>query len=110
MMDIWTISIPLIAVVIVGVAAYMTWTLMQAKKSGQPLEDERTRRIQGRASLVTLLVVFYYLIALNFYNIINIEFLGGVELESMFVINSTLIIGGCLVLGLRQYYGGREDA
>ncbi len=109
-MDAWMISMPIIALAIVAIAAYMAWTFLQTKKSGQPMEDERTRRIQGKASLVTLMVVFYYLIALNFYNIISTEFLGGTTLESMFVINSALIIGGCLMLGLRWYFGGKEDA
>ena len=109
-MSVWQYSIPAIALVIVGVAAYLTYTVMQAKKSGYPLEDERTKRIQGKAALVTMLLTFYYLIALNFYNIITIEFLGGVELESMIVINSALIIGGCTFLALRYYYNGKEDA
>jgi hypothetical protein len=57
-----------------------------------------------------MMLTFYYLIALNFYNIINIEWLGGVELESMLVINSALIIGGCTFLGLKTYYNGKENA
>jgi hypothetical protein len=109
-MDIWQISIPVIAIVIVAIAAYGTWKILQAKKSGELLADERTKRIQGKAALATMMLVFYYLIALNFYNIVNIEFLGGVELESMFVINSTLIIGGCTFLVLGYYFNGKEDA
>jgi uncharacterized membrane protein len=109
-MDVWFIAVLAIALLIVIIAAYATWRGIQSRKSGFPLEDERTRRIQGKASQATLILVFYYLIALNFYNIINIEFLGGIQLESMLVINSTLIIGGCMVLGLRYYFGRKEDA
>ena len=108
-MDIWLISISAIAVLIVAIAAYRTWTIIQAKKSGQPLVDERTKRIQGKAALATMMLTNYYLIALNFYNIINIEWLGGVELESMPVINSALIIGGCTFLVLSHYFNGKED-
>jgi uncharacterized membrane protein len=109
-MDIWFIAVPAIALLIVIIAAYATWRGIQSRKSGFPLEDERTKRIQGKAAVPTLLLVFYYLIALNFYNIINREFLGGTYLESLFVINSALIIGGLTFLGLRYYYGGKEDA
>jgi ABC-type Fe3+-siderophore transport system permease subunit len=109
-MEIWQISIPVIAIAIVAIAAYGTWKILQAKKSGQPLTDERTKRIQGKAALATMMLVFYYLIALNFYNIINTGFLGGVELESMPVINSALIIGGCAFLALGYYFNGKEDA
>jgi len=99
-MAIWTTAIPVIVILIVAVAAWMTWTMSQAKKSGYPLEDERTRRIHGKAGLATMMLTFYYLIALNLYNIINIEWLGGVERESMLVINSALIMGGCTFLDL----------
>lgn len=109
-MDIWTTAIPVIALLIVAIAAYATWMITQAKKSGYPLVDERTRRIQGKAALATMMLTFYYLIALNFYNIINIEWLGGTELESMLVINSALIIGGCTFLVLSYYFNGKEDA
>lgn len=109
-MDVWLISIPAIALIIVAVAVYATWMMLQAKKSGYPLVDERTRRIQGKAALATMILTFYYLIALNFYNIINIEWLGGTELESMLVINSALIIGGCMFLVLSYYFNGKEDA
>jgi hypothetical protein len=51
----------------------------------------------------------YYLIALNFYNIISIEFLGGEPLESMPVINSALIIMGVTVIVLMAYLQRKED-
>ena len=54
-MDVWTISAPVIALLIVAVAAYATWMITQAKKSGYPLEDERTRRVQGKAGLATMM-------------------------------------------------------
>jgi hypothetical protein len=75
----WQISIPVIAIVIVAIAAYSTWKILQAK-SGELLADERTKRIQGKAALATMMLVFYYLIYLNVYNIINIEFLGCIKL------------------------------
>ncbi len=109
-MNVWQYSIPAIALLIVAIAAYVTYTVLQARKSRHPLEDERTKRIQGKAALATMMLTFYYLIVLNFYNIINIEWLGGVELESMLVINSALIVGGCTFLVLSYYFNGKEDA
>ncbi len=52
----------------------------------------------------------YYLIALNFYNIITMEFLGGEQLESMPVINSALIIMGVTVVVLMAYLQMKGDA
>jgi hypothetical protein len=109
-MNVWQYSIPAIGLLIVAIAAYFTWTILQAKKSGQPLTDERMSRIQGKAALATMMLTFYYLIALNIYSIINTEWLGGVELESMPAINSALIIGGVSNLILNYYYSRKEDA
>jgi len=109
-MDVWLIGIPVIGLMIVAMAVYRTWTINKIKKSGYPLEDERTAKIQGKAYKAGFYLGVFYLIALNFYNIINIEFLGGTQPESMFVINSTVIIMGVSVIVLNMYFERKEDA
>jgi uncharacterized membrane protein len=108
-MDIWAIGVPFIGLTIAAVAIYMIWTISKSKKSGFPLEDERTTKISGKAYQAGFLIGIYYLIALNFYNIINIEFLGGTQLESMLVINSALIVMGVSVIVLKMYLERKED-
>ncbi len=108
-MDIWSIAVPLIGILIVALAIYMVWKSNQVRKSGLPLEDERTAKIQGKVYKMVFYIGVIYLLALNFYNIINIEFLRGTQLESMPVINSAVIIMGVSVLVLSAYYGRRGD-
>ena len=108
-MSIWTIGIPVIGLLIVVVAIYTLWTITKSKKSGFPLEDERTTKISGKAYKAGFLIGACYLVALNFYNIISIEFLGGGPLESMPVINSALIIMGVTVIALKSYLDRKED-
>jgi uncharacterized membrane protein len=108
-MDIWALSIPVIGLAIAAVAIYTLWTITKSKKSGFPLEDERTAKISGKAYKAGFLIGAYYLIALNFYNIISIEFLRGEPLESMLVINSALIIMGVTVIVLKTYLERKED-
>jgi hypothetical protein len=108
-MDIWVLAIPTVGLTIVAVAIYKLWTIAKSKKSGFPLKDERTAKISGKAFQGGFLVGAFYLIALNFYNIINIEFLGGTQLESMFVINSAVIIMGLTVIVLKTYLDRKED-
>jgi hypothetical protein len=108
-MDIWLIGIPVIGLTIAAVAIYTIWTITKSKKSGFPLADERTAKISGKAFQAGFLIGAYYLIALNFYNIISIEFLGGGPLESMPVINSALIIMGVTVIVMMTYLGRKED-
>ena len=108
-MDIWSIGIPVIGLTIAAVAIYTIWMMTKSKKSGFPLADERTAKISGKAFQAGFLIGAYYLIALNFYNIISIEFLGGGPLESMPVINSALIIMGVTVIVMMTYLGRKED-
>ena len=108
-MDIWALSIPVIGLAIIAVAIYTIWMMTKSKKGGFPLTDERTAKISGKAYQAGFLIGVYYLVALNFYNIISIEFLGGGPLESMPVINSALIIMGVTVIVLKTYLERRED-
>jgi uncharacterized membrane protein len=109
-MEIWEITMPVIALTILAVGAYMIWMITNAKKTGVPIEDERTIRINGRAFQIGFFVGTYYLIVLNFYNIAASEFLNGAPLESMPVINSALILMGISVLAARWYLMGKPDA
>ena len=108
-MDFWTLGIPVIGLAIVAIAIFTLWKITKSKKSGYPLEDERTTKISGKAYKAGFLIGAYYLVALNFYNIISIEFLGGGPLESMSVINSALIIMGVTVIVLKTYLERKED-
>lgn len=108
-MKIWITTIPIIALTIVALAVYSVWKINKEKKSGFPLKDERTAKIQGKAYKAGWFIGAFYLLALNFYNLISIEFLGGEPLESMPVINSAVIIMGMSVLLLITYYQRKED-
>ncbi len=108
-MEGWAFGIPLVGLAIAAVAIYTLWTITKSKKSGYPLQDERTAKISGKAYQAGFLIGAIYLVALNFYNIFIIEFFGGVELESMIVINSALIIMGLTVIILKTYLERKED-
>ena len=49
---IWLTAIPLVALLIVAIGTYALWRTIKERKSGFPLKDERTLRIQGRAAIV----------------------------------------------------------
>jgi hypothetical protein len=108
-MNIWVILVPVIGLTIVAVAIYTIWMIPRSKKVGFPLEDERTNIISGKAYQAGFLIGAYYLIAHNFYKIVNIDFLGGTQLESMLVINSVLILMGMTVFVLKKYLERKED-
>jgi len=108
-MNIWVIGIPLVGLTIVAIAVYLLWRIIRSRSTGELLKDERTEKITGKAFRVGFFVGSFYLIALNFYNIISLELLGGGPLESMPVINSTLIVMGVAVLVAGTIFNRRED-
>jgi uncharacterized membrane protein len=107
-MSIWSTAIPLIAIMIVALAAFRSYKWMKEKKSGFPLKDERSLYIQGKSATTAIQVGSWYMILLNFYNMYRIEFQGLRELSSLPVINSTLIIMNLLYMILISYYN-RQD-
>jgi uncharacterized membrane protein len=109
MVTIWLTAVPIIALTIVVIGVYATRKRIQEKRSGFPLKDERSTKIQGKASSIAMQVGSWYMILLNFYNIFRIEFQGLRELSSMPVLNSTLIIMNVLYLILMSYYNRRDD-
>jgi len=106
---IWTTAIPLIAALIVAIGAYTLWRTIKERRSGFPLKDERTSRIQGRAAIVAFNLGAWYLILLNFYNMYRIEIQGLDELGSMPVINSAVILMGVTYIALSTYFSRKED-
>ena len=108
-MNVWFIGVPIVGLAIVAIAAYLLWRIIRSRSTGELLKDERTEKITGRAFRVGFFVGSFYLIALNFYNIISLQLLGGGQLESMPVINSALIVMGVAVLVAGAYLNRRED-
>lgn len=102
-------AIPLVALLIVAIGAYSIWRTVKERRSGFPLQDERTTRMQGRAANVAFNLGTWYLILLNFYNLYRIEFQGLEELGSMPVINSAVILMGVAYIALYAYFSRKED-
>jgi len=105
---IWITTIPLIALLIVSLGTYWLYKIIRERRSGYPLKDERTIKIQGRASTVAFYLGSWYLILLNFYNMYRIEFQGLTELGSMPVINSAVILMG-VTYGASAFYFNRVE-
>ena len=106
---IWTTTLPLIATLIVAIAAYTLWRTIKERRSGFALKDERTAKIVGKASTVAFTLGTWYLLLLNFYNMYRIAYQGLDELSSMPVINSAVILMGVTQIALMAYFSRKED-
>lgn len=105
----WVTMVPLIAAIIVTLGIIVAWRAVKERRSGFPLKDERTTRLQGKAATLTFYIGVWYLLLLNYYNIYRIEFLDLEELGSMAVINSAVILMGLSYIALYAYFNKKED-
>jgi len=106
---IWTLGIPIVAILIVAIGAYAIWRNVKERRSGFALKDERTSKIQGKAATVAFYLGTYYLLILNFYNLYRIEFQGLNELGSMPVINSAVILMGISYIVFFVYFNRKDE-
>jgi cytosine/uracil/thiamine/allantoin permease len=75
------ISIVILAIIIL-VGILVIWRILENRKSGFPAQDERTKKITGKAATYAFFIGLYFMIALMAANIINREFTGSPLLDA----------------------------
>ena len=110
MRDLWfalgAIVIPVIAA-LVGIL--IVWKIFKDKKSGFPVADERTRKINGKAASYALIIGSYFMIAMIAVLIIGQEFPDLPALEPGNALIASLLALDLSFLGLRWYFGRKDD-
>jgi uncharacterized membrane protein len=79
--DLWLITSGGIVAIIVGLGILITWMMIKERRSGYPLQDERTQRITEKAAKYSFYIGQYFTIALLAMNIISREFYGSYAFE-----------------------------
>ena len=105
----WAItSIGILAlIVLIGVLAL--WKRLKDKKSGFPLADERTRRLNGKAAYYAMFMCQYFILAYLLVNIVGREFFGMPEIEAGYPMIATLLVSSVSFLVLRWYFGRKGE-
>jgi uncharacterized membrane protein len=103
----WPLILITNAVLVILVGVLVLWKVHRDKKSGYPLQDERTAKITGKAAIGTYYISLAFMISLALFIIIGTEFLDLPELEAGWAIIAIMLVNG-ISYGLLGFYYSRK--
>ena len=105
----WPITSVGIVAIIVLLGILLVWKIYKDRKSGFPMQDERTSKITGRAATYALYIGSYFILAFLFILIIGKEFYGWPEVEAGYPLIAALFAYNLSFLVLRWYFGRKGE-
>jgi uncharacterized Tic20 family protein len=105
----WLITSGGILALIVLIGVLVVWKTLKDKKSGFPLADERTRKLNWKAAYYAMFMCQYFIIAYLLVNIVGREFFGTPEIEAGYPMIATLLVSSLSFLVLRWYLGRKGE-
>ena len=105
----WSIVSVGIPVLIVLISAYAIWKRVKDKKSGFPLNDERTQKVDGKAAYYAMFMSQYFIIAYLLLNVAGRELFGMPEVESGYPMVATVLVSSVSFLVLRWHLGRKGE-
>jgi len=94
-------------IILIGIA--VLWKTLKEKKSGFPIADERTQRINGKAAYFALFMGQYFIIAILMVMLVGREFLGMPEIEAGYPLIASLLVSSLFYLALRWHFGRKGE-
>jgi hypothetical protein len=105
----WPIISTGIASVIALIAVLLFWKIHKERKSGFPMQDERTSKIFGKAATYSLYIGSYFIIALLFTLLIGKEFYGLPDVDAGYPLIASLLVYNVSFLILRWHFGRKGE-
>ncbi|HLN45075.1 MAG TPA: hypothetical protein VK209_05155 [Candidatus Sulfotelmatobacter sp.] len=105
----WPIVSTGILALMILIAALVLWKRLKDKKSGFPLADERTRKLNWKASYYAMFMGQYFIVAYLLVNIVGREFFGIPEIEAGYPMIAALLVSSVSFLVLRWHFGRKGE-
>ena len=105
----WPIILIVNAVLVLLVGVFVIWKIHREKKSGYPINDERTLKISGRAAIGTYYINLAFMISLALFIIFGTEFLNLPQLDAGWAIIAIMLVNGFSYGLLSWYYSRKGD-
>lgn len=105
----WSITSIGTAAAIVLIGIFMVWRIRKDRKSGFPLNDERTQRITGKAATYALNTGSYFTIAFLFLLIFGEELYNLKNVDAGYLLIATLLVYNVSFLVFRWILGRKGD-
>ena len=109
---IWPIVSVGIIVLIVLIGVLLLWktrAMLKEKKSGFPLKDERTQKLNGKAAYFAMFICQYFILGYLWVIFIGREFFGMPEIEAGYPMIATLLVSALSFLVLRWHFGRKGE-
>jgi UDP-N-acetylmuramyl pentapeptide phosphotransferase/UDP-N-acetylglucosamine-1-phosphate transferase len=106
---VWPTILIINAVLIVLVGVLVIWKVHRDKKAGYPTNDERTKKITGKAAIGTYYISLVFMISLTLLIILGNEFFDLPELDAGWAIISIMLVNGISYALLSWYYSRKGD-
>jgi len=104
---------PVISIVIMAtgvlIGVLVIWRMLEDRKSGFPAQDERTKKITGKAATYTVYIGSYFMVALMIANVINLELTGLPLLDVGYALVILLLVQSLTFTGLRLYFSRKGE-
>jgi uncharacterized membrane protein len=105
----WSIASTGILALMILIAVLVLWRRLKDKKSGFPLADERTRKLNWKAAYYAMFMGQYFIIAYLLVNIVGTEFFGMPEIGAGYPMIATLLVSSVSFLVLRWHFGRKGE-
>jgi len=103
------IPVGAIAAIVVLVGVVVVWKMVRDRKSGYPIQDERTQKINGKAALYSLLIGVYFMLGLLWVLLIGEMLLDYAVLDAMPALIMSSLVFSLSFIGLRWYLSRKGD-
>jgi hypothetical protein len=105
----WLIPSGGIFALILLMGILVIWKTLKEKKSGYPLTDERTQKINWRAGYYAMFIGQYFILAYVAISIVGREFFGMPEIEAGYPMLATLLVISLSYCFLSLHFSRKGD-
>ncbi len=105
----WLIPSGGILALIILIGVLVLWKRLKDKKSGEPLADERTRKLNWKAGYYAMFMGQYFILAYIWVTFVGREFFGMPEIEAGYPMIAALLVSSVSFLVLRWYVGRKGE-
>jgi Na+/H+ antiporter NhaD/arsenite permease-like protein len=105
----WAVTSMGIFVLIVLIGVLVLWKRLKDKKSGFPLADERTQKLNGKAAYYAMFMCQYFILAYLLVTFVGREFFGMPEIEAGYPMIAALLVSALSFLVLKWYLGRKGE-